>query len=115
MYMHNNKREEIRLQIIIITGQVGITLNTDWQVPKNPENPSDLEASKRAIDFMLGWFLNPVMKGDYPKVMRDQVDRKSREQGLPTSRLPRFTQAEQMDIKGVLMMEFNLMSKGGFK
>lgn len=58
---------------------------------------------------MLGWFLNPVMKGDYPKVMKDQVDRKSREQGLRTSRLPRFTEAEQRDIKGIP----NQKGKGG--
>lgn len=82
------------------TGQVGITLNTDWQVPKNLENPLDLEASNRAIHFMLGWFLNPVMKGDYPKIVRDQVDRKSQEQGLPGSRLPRFTETEKSYIKG---------------
>nr|XP_022342919.1 uncharacterized protein LOC111136393 isoform X1 [Crassostrea virginica] len=81
-------------------GQVGITLNTDWQVPHNSENPLDLEASNRAIHFMLGWFLNPVMKGDYPKIVRDQVDRKSQEQGLPGSRLPRFTEAEKSYIKG---------------
>ncbi|XP_061162617.1 lactase/phlorizin hydrolase-like, partial [Saccostrea echinata] len=81
-------------------GQVGITLNTDWQVPKNSESLADLEASERAINFMLGWFLNPVMRGDYPKVIKDQVDRKSREQGLPISRLPKFTESEKNYVKG---------------
>lgn len=50
-----------------------------------------------------------MMKGDYPKVMKDQVDRKSREQGLRTSRLPRFTETEQRDIKGIP----NQKEKGG--
>lgn len=79
---------------------IGITLNTDWQVPKNSNNEEDLQASDRAINFMFGWFLNPVMKGDYPGVMKDQVDRKSRAQGYNESRLPEFSAAERDYIKG---------------
>lgn len=75
-------------------------MNTDWQVPKNPSDPKDLAASDRAINFMFGWFLNPVMRGDYPQVMRDQVDRKSQEQRYTTSRLPVFTPNEKLYIKG---------------
>ncbi|XP_061162615.1 uncharacterized protein LOC133171833 [Saccostrea echinata] len=81
-------------------GIIGITLNTDWQVPKNPSDPKDRAASNRAINFMFGWFLNPVITGDYPQVMRDQVDRKSREQGITPSRLPAFTPHEKLFIKG---------------
>jgi lactase-phlorizin hydrolase len=81
-------------------------LDTDWQVPLNPENPRDLEASDRAIAFMFGWFLNPLMEGEYPKVMRDQVDRKSREQGLSKSRLPEFSENDKNFIKGVICLVF---------
>lgn len=79
---------------------VGITLNTDWQVPKNPNDSKDMAASDRAINFMFGWFLNPVIRGDYPDVMKEQVDRKSKEQGFTTSRLPSFTPNEKLYIKG---------------
>lgn len=79
---------------------VGITLNTDWQVPKNPNDSKDKAASDRAINFMFGWFLNPVIRGDYPDVMKEQVDRKSKEQGFTTSRLPSFTPNEKLNIKG---------------
>lgn len=79
---------------------VGITLNTDWQVPKNPNDSKDKAASDRAINFMFGWFLNPVIRGDYPDVMKEQVDRKSKEQRFTTSRLPSFTPNEKLNIKG---------------
>lgn len=84
----------------ILSGMVGITLNTDWQVPKNPNDSKDKAASDRAINFMFGWFLNPVIRGDYPDVMKEQVDRKSKEQGFTTSRLPSFTPNEKLNIKG---------------
>lgn len=85
----------------ILSGMVGITLNTDWQVPKNPNDSKDKAASDRAINFMFGWFLNPVIGGDYPNVMKEQVDRKSKEQGFTTSRLPSFTPNEKLYIKGM--------------
>ena len=88
------------LNKISLVGIIGITLNTDWQVPKNPDDEKDLQASDRAIHFMFGWFLNPVTKGDYPGVMKDQVDRKSRAQGYTKSRLPEFSAAEKAFIKG---------------
>jgi hypothetical protein len=75
-------------------------MNTDWQVPKNASDYKDLAASDRAINFMFGWFLNPVIRGDYPQIMKEQVDRKSQEQGYTTSRLPVFTPIEKSFIKG---------------
>lgn len=81
-------------------GIIGITLNTDWQVPEDPNSERDLQASHRAIHFMYGWFLNPVMKGDYPAIMKEQVDRKSRAQGYIESRLPEFSATEKDYIKG---------------
>lgn len=83
------------------SGIIGITLNTDWQVPEDPNSERDLQASHRAIHFMYGWFLNPVMKGDYPAIMKEQVDRKSRAQGYTESRLPEFSATEKDYIKGI--------------
>lgn len=83
------------------SGIIGITLNTDWQVPEDPNSERDLQASHRAIHFMYGWFLNPVMKGDYPAIMKEQVDRKSRAQGYKESRLPEFSATEKDYIKGI--------------
>lgn len=45
------------------------------------------------------------MKGDYPAIMKEQVDRKSRAQGYKESRLPEFSATEKDYIKGI---EFHL-------
>jgi lactase-phlorizin hydrolase len=91
---------QIHTFFFLLVGIIGITMNTDWQVPKNPSDPKDLAASDRAINFMFGWFLNPVIRGDYPQVMKEQVGRKSKEQGHTSSRLPVFTPNEKLFIKG---------------
>lgn len=82
-------------------GMVGITLNINWAQPKNTSDPAHWEASNRAIQFELGWFAHPILlNGDYPQVMKNQVDKKSREQGLEKSRLPKFTDDEKRVIQG---------------
>ena len=60
----------------------------------------DKAASETTINFMFGWFLNPVMKGDYPDIMKRQIERKSAEQNLEKSRLPVFTEKEKSFIRG---------------
>ncbi|XP_052245872.1 lactase/phlorizin hydrolase-like isoform X2 [Dreissena polymorpha] len=82
-------------------GQVSITLNCDFAVPKDPTNILDLEAVDRRLEFHLGWFAHPIyVDGDYPPVMKLQVAQKSKEQGLHQSRLPVFTDEEKRLIKG---------------
>lgn len=43
--------------------------------------------------FQLGWFANPIFnsKGNYPQVMIDRIDKNSRHEGRPYSRLPTFS------------------------
>jgi len=78
---------------------VGITLDSGWYEPKNASDPTHLEAAERAIQFKHGWFGSPIFFGKYPDVMREFVDRASEEQGVP-SRLPEFTHAESVELKG---------------
>lgn len=81
-----------------LLGRVGITLNVEWREPKNFD---ETEAAERSLQFMLGWFAHPIYKnGNYPQVMIDQVAMKSKEQGLPQSRLPVFTPEEMNYIQG---------------
>lgn len=81
----------------LIPGKVGITLNCDWMVPKNPDDPADWNAADRALEFHLGWFAHPIfIDGDYPQIMKDYISRHSR----GTSRLPEFTEDEKKMIKG---------------
>ncbi|XP_052734222.1 beta-glucosidase 13 [Vigna angularis] len=64
----------------IQNGLIGITLNFIWCEPLS-ENKLDREATERVIDFMFGWFMDPLTRGNYPKNMRLLVK----------SRLPKFT------------------------
>ncbi|KAK4412688.1 Raucaffricine-O-beta-D-glucosidase [Sesamum alatum] len=54
-------------------GKIGIALNIFWCEPYKKGDADDIEAANRAMDFMLGWFLEPVLTGKYPKSMRDHV------------------------------------------
>ncbi|KAK6190480.1 hypothetical protein SNE40_002342 [Patella caerulea] len=82
-------------------GRVGITLDTEWKEPRT-ESPADLAASNRAMVFRLGWFANPIVYGDYPKIMKDKLAERSKIQGHAGSRLPTFTAAEIAENKGAL-------------
>ncbi|XP_027912093.1 beta-glucosidase 13-like [Vigna unguiculata] len=64
----------------IQNGSIGITLNFIWCEPLS-ENKLDRQATERVIDFMFGWFMDPLTRGDYPKNMHLLVK----------SRLPKFT------------------------
>ncbi|XP_037495946.1 beta-glucosidase 12 [Jatropha curcas] len=70
-------------------GVIGITLVSHWFVPfsgaKHHQN-----AAKRALDFMFGWFMDPVTYGDYPHTLRSLVG----------NRLPKFTEKQSEMLKG---------------
>ncbi|KAF3787001.1 Myrosinase [Nymphaea thermarum] len=70
-------------------GEIGITLVTHWFIPYTA-SASNHMAAQRALDFMFGWFMDPLTKGDYPPSMRSLVG----------SRLPRFTKEEAQLVKG---------------
>ncbi|KAL5758564.1 hypothetical protein ACOSP7_021175 [Xanthoceras sorbifolium] len=70
-------------------GKIGITLVSHWVVPYSKTKP-DVEAAMRALDFMFGWFMDPLTYGDYPISMRVLVG----------ERLPKFTKKQSMMVKG---------------
>ncbi|GMN55327.1 hypothetical protein TIFTF001_024447 [Ficus carica] len=72
-------------------GKIGITIVTHWFEPKfNTE--SSRGAASRALDFLFGWFLEPVIFGYYPQSMRSAVG----------SRLPKFSEDQTQLLKGSL-------------
>eukprot|EP00931_Biecheleriopsis_adriatica_P046375 TRINITY_DN26621_c0_g1_i1.p1 TRINITY_DN26621_c0_g1~~TRINITY_DN26621_c0_g1_i1.p1 ORF type:complete len:729 (+),score=105.29 TRINITY_DN26621_c0_g1_i1:42-2189(+) len=72
-------------------GQIGITNNCDWREPKTNFS-SDVAAAERAVLFQLGWFSDPIFRGegDYPPEMR----------ALFGDRLPNFTAEERVLLDG---------------
>lgn len=72
-------------------GELGMSLDVIWYEPAS-NSTADVEATKRAQEFQLGWFADPFFFGDYPATMRSRV-------GV---RLPRFTTKEADLVKGSL-------------
>ncbi|XP_075037503.1 lactase/phlorizin hydrolase-like [Mixophyes fleayi] len=82
-------------------GQVGISLNSDWAEPKTPTDPEDVSAAERYLHFMLGWFAHPILvNGDYPEVLKAQVQQKHDQCPSTVAQLPTFTEAEKTYIQG---------------
>ncbi|KAL2328840.1 hypothetical protein Fmac_022267 [Flemingia macrophylla] len=70
-------------------GLIGITLVANWFLPLR-DTKADHKAAERAIDFMYGWFMDPLTCGDYPKSMRSLV----------RTRLPKFTKEQSKQLAG---------------
>ncbi|GMY25874.1 beta-glucosidase 40 [Fagus crenata] len=72
-------------------GSLGIAYDVMWFEPAT-NSTEDIEATQRAQDFQLGWFLEPLILGDYPSSMRSRVG----------TRLPSFSKSEASLLKGSL-------------
>ncbi|KAG2314075.1 hypothetical protein Bca52824_017197 [Brassica carinata] len=73
-------------------GKIGTTLIGRWFTPLNETSDQDQAAAKRAFQFFVGWFLDPLVYGEYPMIMRLLVG----------DRLPKFTPQESDLVKGSL-------------
>jgi len=71
-------------------GTIGITLNGDWVEPWDADDPADVEACERRLEFAIGWFGDPIYRGDYPMAMRQQLG----------DRLPKFSAEERALVQG---------------
>ncbi|KAL2578859.1 hypothetical protein AAZV13_15G029700 [Glycine max] len=70
-------------------GVIGITIVSNW-FEAYSNNKLDKYAAQRAIDFMFGWFMEPLTSGNYPQSMRSLLGR----------RLPKFTKQQVKLING---------------
>ncbi|XP_022635228.1 cyanogenic beta-glucosidase-like [Vigna radiata var. radiata] len=72
-------------------GVIGITLISTWYEPYS-DSELDKSAAKRALDFMFGWYMEPLTSGKYPETMRKLVGK----------RLPEFTEEQSRLLAGSL-------------
>lgn len=70
-------------------GLIGITNNCDWREPLT-NSEADRQAAEQALEFFLGWFADPIYKGDYPDCMRSRVGK----------RLPEFSAQDRELLAG---------------
>ncbi|CAH1446802.1 unnamed protein product [Lactuca virosa] len=70
-------------------GFIGLNLLGFWFEPYTNKT-EDVKATQRARDFYLGWFLNPLVNGDYPEIMKKNAG----------NRIPTFTKFESQRMKG---------------
>ncbi|CAI0400607.1 unnamed protein product [Linum tenue] len=70
-------------------GKIGTLLDFVWYEPLT-RGKADNYAAQRARDFHIGWFLHPIVYGEYPKTMQEIVG----------ERLPKFTAEEKKMVKG---------------
>ncbi|UIZ29273.1 hypothetical protein KXD40_002903 [Peronospora effusa] len=82
------KREET--SVVDAGARIGIVLNAEFGYPVDESDTLDVEAAERKMQFDLGWFMTPIMTGEYPEIMRERVG----------ERLPRFSFEEAALING---------------
>ncbi|KAK0229748.1 glycoside hydrolase family 1 protein [Armillaria nabsnona] len=70
-------------------GQIGLTLNGDWQMPWD-DSPENVAAAQHALDTAIGWFADPIYLGHYPPYLRQMLG----------DRLPEFTDEEIRLVQG---------------
>ncbi|KAK9220866.1 hypothetical protein WN944_009290 [Citrus x changshan-huyou] len=70
-------------------GKIGIALVSSWMVPYSSAKHHQ-NAAERALDFMFGWFMDPLTNGNYPHTM----------QSLVADRLPKFSKEQSEMLEG---------------
>ncbi|XP_073314570.1 beta-glucosidase 10-like isoform X2 [Primulina huaijiensis] len=69
-------------------GYIGFSIYNMWMVPYT-STKEDVIATERAIDYFIGWLINPLIFGDYPEIVKKNAG----------TRIPAFTENESKQVK----------------
>ncbi|KAH9329023.1 hypothetical protein KI387_001131 [Taxus chinensis] len=69
-------------------GFIGLALFTSWFVPMT-NSTKDIIATQRMLDFQIGCYIDPIVFGDYPSLMKETVG----------SRLPTFSKQQGKKLR----------------
>lgn len=56
-------------------GEIGVILNASHVIPRDEGNPADMQAAQVAKAFYWGHFLDPAVKGHYPQLYLDVLEK----------------------------------------
>nr|XP_023019567.1 myrosinase 1-like [Leptinotarsa decemlineata] len=79
--------------------KMAITLDCEWFEPKT-RSSKDIAAAERILEFQIGIFAHPILKGGWPKVVEDRMENRRLMENLPISQLPKLTDDEIEFING---------------
>ncbi|CAG9827816.1 unnamed protein product [Diabrotica balteata] len=80
--------------------KVSIALDASWSIPAS-DSEADIDAAERRNLFEFGLYADPIFKtGNWPQVVIDRIDTRSKAEGRQESRLPLLNQTERDAIKG---------------
>ncbi|XP_041985165.1 myrosinase 1-like [Aricia agestis] len=82
-------------------GEIGISLSCSWYEPMS-DSEEDTQAALDARQFDWGQYAHPIFtkRGDFPEELKNNVAKKSAEQGYLRSRLPVLSKEEIKFIRG---------------
>lgn len=95
--MHNILKAHAKIYHIYDTefrkhqnGQIAIVFPCSGSLPKNP---SETAAADVYFQFNCGWMAHPIFSktGDYPAIMKKQIEENSKLEGFSRSILPKFS------------------------
>nr|XP_023026914.1 myrosinase 1-like isoform X1 [Leptinotarsa decemlineata]XP_023026915.1 myrosinase 1-like isoform X2 [Leptinotarsa decemlineata]XP_023026916.1 myrosinase 1-like isoform X3 [Leptinotarsa decemlineata] len=81
-----------------LNGLVSLALESPWSEPATKDK-NDVSATERSMMFDFGLYANPIFIGDWPTVVKERVQYRSKNKKERT-RLPAFTDEEIKEIKG---------------
>ncbi|XP_025409579.1 myrosinase 1-like [Sipha flava] len=81
-------------------GEISLCLDTTAFIPHDPELEEHQEAVRKAYDFNLGIFTQPLISGEFPKRVIDSINEVNARENINIERLIPFTEEEKKDIIG---------------